>query len=67
VYRINIDDNGDAQADAAFTFTFSEFRDGRQTCTAHYANGSQAREPEPPAIPTAVPSPMTRSAPALPG
>jgi hypothetical protein len=47
VYRINIDNNGDAQADAAFTFTFSEFRDGRQACTAHYANGSQAREPEP--------------------
>jgi hypothetical protein len=51
VYRINIDDNGDAQADAAFTFTFSEFRDGRQTCTAHYANGSQAREPEPAGYP----------------
>ena len=47
VYRVNIDSNGDAQADAAFTFTFSEFRDGAQTCTAHYANGSQAREPGP--------------------
>ena len=47
IYRINIDTNADAHADAAFTFTFSEFRDGRQACTAHYANGSQAREPEP--------------------
>src|ERR1700727_3240443 len=47
VYRINIDSDGDAQADAAFTFTFSEFRRGIQTCTAHYATGSQARQPEP--------------------
>jgi hypothetical protein len=47
VYRINIDTDGDAQADAAFTFTFSELRRGTQTCTAHYATGSQARQPEP--------------------
>jgi hypothetical protein len=47
VYRINIDNNGDAHADAAFTFVFSEFRDGRQTGTAYYATGSQARQPEP--------------------
>jgi uncharacterized protein DUF4331 len=47
VYRINIDTNGDAHADAAFTFTFSELRDGAQTCTAYYATGSQARSPDP--------------------
>ncbi len=45
VYRINIDNDGDAHADAAFTFTFSEFRHGMQTCTAYYATGSQARRP----------------------
>jgi hypothetical protein len=47
VYRINIDTDGDAQADAAFTFTFSELRHGTQTCTAYYATGSQAQQPEP--------------------
>lgn len=47
VYRINIDNDGDAHADAAFTFTFSEFRHGMQTCTAYYATGSQARRPGP--------------------
>ena len=47
VYRINIDNDGDAYADAAFTFTFSELRHGMQTCTAYYATGSQARRPEP--------------------
>jgi Domain of unknown function (DUF4331) len=47
VYRINIDNDGDAHADVAFTFTFSEFRHGMQTCTAYYATGSQARQPEP--------------------
>src|ERR1700761_7187765 len=40
VYRINVDNNGDTQADAAFTFTFSEPRDGTQTCAAHYATGA---------------------------
>jgi hypothetical protein len=47
VYQINVDNNGDAQADAAFTFTFSEAVNGTQTCTAHYAAGGQARQPEP--------------------
>ena len=47
VYRINVDNNGDAHADAAFTFVFSELKDGAQTCTAYYATGSQARQPEP--------------------
>jgi hypothetical protein len=47
VYRINIDNNGDAQADVAFTFTFSEFEDGAQTGIAYYATGAEAREPGP--------------------
>ena len=47
VYRINIDTDGDNQADVAFTFTFSEYEDGRQTGTARYATGAQARQPEP--------------------
>jgi Domain of unknown function (DUF4331) len=47
VYRINIDNNGDAKADVAFTFTFTEFEDGRQTGTAWYAAGNRARWPEP--------------------
>ena len=34
VYRINIDPDGDVQADVAFTFVFSEVTDGEQTGTA---------------------------------
>jgi hypothetical protein len=47
VYRINVDSNGHAQADVAFTFTFSEPENGAQTGTAYYATGDQARQPEP--------------------
>jgi Domain of unknown function (DUF4331) len=47
VYRINVDTDGDAQADIAFTFTFSELANGAQTGTAYYATGAQAREPRP--------------------
>jgi Domain of unknown function (DUF4331) len=47
VHRINIDTDGDAKADIAFTFTFSEYENGAQTVTAWYATGSQARDPEP--------------------
>jgi hypothetical protein len=47
VYRINIDNDGDAQADAAFSFVFSESNGGAQTGTVYYATGSQARTPEP--------------------
>lgn len=47
VYRINIDNDGDTQADAAFSFVFSEPVNGAQTGTAYYATGSAAREPEP--------------------
>ena len=47
VYRINIDTDGDTHADVAFTFTFSEFQNGRQTGAAWYATGPQARQPGP--------------------
>src|ERR1700747_1297643 len=47
VYRINIDTDGDNHADVAFTFTFSEYENARQTGTARYATGAQARQPEP--------------------
>jgi hypothetical protein len=47
IHRINIDTDGDAHADAAFTFSFSEFANGSQTGTAWYATGPQARNPEP--------------------
>src|SRR2546421_6815626 len=47
VYRFNIDSDGDAVADVAFSFTFSEVVDGRQSATAHYATGSDAKTREP--------------------
>jgi hypothetical protein len=47
VYRVNVDNDGDSQADAAFSFVFSESNGGIQTGTVYYATGSQAREPEP--------------------
>src|SRR5215469_11006858 len=47
VYRINVDNDRDAQADVAFTLTFSQLADGAQTGTAYYATGPDAREPGP--------------------
>jgi len=47
IYRFNIDRDADGQADAAFTFVFSELKDGKQTGTAYYATGDEARRPEP--------------------
>jgi hypothetical protein len=47
VYRFNIDNDGDSLADVAFSFTFSELADGRQTATAYYATGSEAQTREP--------------------
>jgi Domain of unknown function (DUF4331) len=47
VYRINVDNDGDARADVAFTFVFTEPSDGRQTATVYYATGNLARQPEP--------------------
>ena len=47
VYRINVDIDGDAYADVAFTFVFSEYDNGGQTGTAWYATGARARQPGP--------------------
>jgi hypothetical protein len=47
VYRFNIDSDGDALADVAFSFTFSEVTDGQQTATAYYATGTDAQSREP--------------------
>lgn len=41
-YTINVDNNGDARADVAFTLTFSEPEIGGQTGTAYYATGTEA-------------------------
>ena len=45
VYRINVDTDGDAHADVAFTFVFSAYDNGGQTGTAWYATGAGARQP----------------------
>src|SRR5260370_23394354 len=45
VYRINVDNDGDAHADVAFTFTFYEPGNGMQSGTAHFASAPQARPP----------------------
>ena len=37
VYRINVDNGADIQADASFSFVFSAPNDGAQTATAHRA------------------------------
>src|SRR3954468_9365440 len=47
VYRIAIDDDGDEQADAAFSFVFSAAGNGRQTAAVHYATDAAARRAEP--------------------
>src|SRR5262250_3369824 len=47
VYRINIDNDGDAREDVAFSFTFSQPDNGNQKGTLHYATGSQAGQSEP--------------------
>jgi hypothetical protein len=46
VYRLNVDNDGDSQADVAFSVVFSESNGGVQTGTVFYATGSDARERE---------------------
>jgi uncharacterized protein DUF4331 len=46
VYRINIDNDGDAETDVALSFVFSESHGGRQTATAYLATGPEARSAE---------------------
>jgi hypothetical protein len=64
IYRINIDNDGDARADVALSFTFSEPENGSQTATAYYATGSHARDAEPAGevIAESVPVGLTSSA-----
>src|SRR4029077_8124817 len=45
--RVNTDNDGDMQADAAFTFVFTESKGAAQTGPVYYGTGSQARQPEP--------------------
>lgn len=47
VYRINIDNDGDAETDVAFIIVFSEPQDGRQRATVYLARASDARSDEP--------------------
>ena len=47
VYRFNIDTDGDALADVAFSFTFSAYDSGWQTATGYYATGDEAQTREP--------------------
>jgi hypothetical protein len=46
VYRINVDNDGDAQTDVAFSVVFNEPEDGRQRATVYMATGEEAREAE---------------------
>jgi hypothetical protein len=48
VYRINVDSDGDAQADTAFRFVFSDPENGTQTGRAYYSFGTHASDAEPP-------------------
>ena len=43
VYRLNVDNDGDTQADVAFSFVYSESNGDGQTATVYYATGSDAR------------------------
>jgi hypothetical protein len=47
VYRINIDNDGDAHEDASFSFVFSAPEDGKQTAKIFYAVDGEARQSEP--------------------
>ena len=46
VYRINVDNDGDAETDVAFSVVFSEPENGRQRATVYMATGPDARESE---------------------
>src|SRR4029079_9105456 len=47
VYRINVDTDGDAHADVAFTFVFSEYDNGGQTRKAGHCTGAGAPQHTP--------------------
>ena len=56
VYRINIDNDGDAETDVAFSVVFDKPEDGRQRATVYMATGRDARRSE------AVGSPIVTNA-----
>jgi Domain of unknown function (DUF4331) len=56
VYRINIDNDGDAETDVAFSVVFDKPEDGRQRATVYMATGPDARRSE------AVGSPIVTNA-----
>jgi hypothetical protein len=66
VYRFDIDNDGDALPDVAFSFTFSPLEGGRQTGAAYYATGSQARTREPSGEILIEATPVSFDAPAMP-
>jgi hypothetical protein len=57
VYRVNVDNNGDAETDLAFSIVFSEPQSGSQTATVYLATGPEAREAD------AVGTPIVSDAP----
>ena len=46
VYRVNVDNDGDTQADVAFSLVYSESNGDGQTGTVYYATGTEARKRE---------------------
>jgi hypothetical protein len=46
IYRLAIDNDGDLLNDIAFSYVFSEPKDGSQTVDVYMATGEQARSPE---------------------
>lgn len=60
VYRINVDTDGDNQADIAYSFTFSDpADDGEQTVTVHRATGTEARAHEAAGTPVFTDAPVS--------
>jgi len=47
IYELLVDNNGDAVADVAFKFTFSDLQGGRQSASVHMATGQQAGQRAP--------------------
>ena len=46
IYRVNLDNDGDFLTDLAFSFVYSEPRDGRQTVDIFLAKGEESRRAE---------------------
>jgi Domain of unknown function (DUF4331) len=46
IYRLAIDNDGDLRNDIAFSYVFSEPRDGKQTVDVYLATGEDAESPE---------------------